>query len=120
MVVMSKQKPSCREFSFQFFARILDKTPGAINPAGALIAYLAQRVLKDPISKAFSFEYAVTGNWADPQVTRVQTLPVGQAQDTTKPVPAPAAPLAPASTPATPATPPATVPPATPAATANR
>ncbi len=93
---------------------------GAINPAGALIAYLAQRVLKDPISKAFSFEYAITGNWADPQVARVQTLPVGQAPDTTKPVPAPAAPLAPPSTPATPATPPASVPPAVPAATANR
>ncbi len=87
---------------------------GAINPAGALIAYLAQRVLKDPISKAFSFEYAVTGNWADPQVARVQTLPAGQASELPKPPPP--TPLAPSLAPAAPPV----APPAAPAATANR
>ena len=50
---------------------------GAINPAGALLAYLAQRVLKDPISKAFSFRYGVSGSWSDPKVARLQNPQVG-------------------------------------------
>ena len=45
---------------------------GGLNPIVGLATYLAQRVLKDPISKAFSFEYAVSGTWADPKVARVQ------------------------------------------------
>ena len=51
---------------------------GIINPLSALASYLAQRVLKDPLSKAFSFEYAVTGSWADPKIARIQTLPQAQ------------------------------------------
>ena len=54
---------------------------GVINPVGALVSFLAQRVLKDPISKAFSFEYAVTGSWADPKIARIQTLPQPQTGD---------------------------------------
>ena len=81
---------------------------GALNPVGALIGYLAQRMLKDPISKAFSFEYAVTGSWADPKIARIQTLPQGQVAN--PPVP-PAAPATASST-----TPPAAQPPSQPAA----
>ena len=81
---------------------------GVINPLGALVSFLAQRILKDPISKAFSFEYAVTGSWADPKIARIQTLPQGQVAETqgsaAGPV-APAAPGAPAA-PAAPAAPP--------------
>ena len=55
---------------------------GAINPVGAIVAYLAQRLLKDPISKAFSFEYAVSGSWTDPKIERIQTLPQAQADGT--------------------------------------
>lgn len=40
------------------------------NPAIGLGTFLAQLVLRDPLSKAFSFEYDVTGTWADPQVKR--------------------------------------------------
>lgn len=40
------------------------------NPAIGLGTFLAQLVLRDPLSKAFSFEYDVTGGWADPQVRR--------------------------------------------------
>jgi len=43
-----------------------------VNPIFSLATYLAQRVLKDPISKAFSFEYAVSGTWADPKIARIQ------------------------------------------------
>ena len=54
---------------------------GVVNPLGALVAYLAQRALKDPLSRAFSFEYAITGAWADPKVVRVQTAARVQAQE---------------------------------------
>ena len=41
---------------------------GAAVGAGTL---LAQKVLKDPIEKMFSYEYAVSGSWSDPVVDRV-------------------------------------------------
>jgi uncharacterized protein YhdP len=34
-------------------------------------AYLAQKALKDPFSQIASFEYSVTGTWADPVVARI-------------------------------------------------
>jgi uncharacterized protein YhdP len=40
------------------------------NPAIGLGTFLAQLLLRDPLAKAFSFEYDVTGTWADPQVKR--------------------------------------------------
>ena len=40
------------------------------NPAIGLGTFLAQLVLREPLSKAFSFEYDVTGSWAVPQVKR--------------------------------------------------
>lgn len=51
------------------------------NPILGLATYLAQRVLKDPISKAFSFEYSVGGTWADPRIARVQNTQLGQAAE---------------------------------------
>ena len=79
---------------------------GVINPIGALVSFLAQRVLKDPISKAFSFEYAVTGSWADPKIARIQTLPQPQTGDASGPaVPPPATPAVPAAPPVPPVAP---------------
>jgi uncharacterized protein (TIGR02099 family) len=43
---------------------------GAAVGAGAL---LAQKVLKDPIEQMFSYQYAVTGSWSEPIVTRGAT-----------------------------------------------
>jgi len=43
-----------------------------LNPLIAITSYVAQRALKDPLSKAFSFEYAVSGTWADPKIARIQ------------------------------------------------
>ena len=40
------------------------------NPAIGLGTFLAQWILRDPLSKAFSFEYDVSGAWNDPQVKR--------------------------------------------------
>jgi uncharacterized protein (TIGR02099 family) len=61
------------------------------NPILGLATYLAQRVLKDPISKAFSFEYSVGGTWADPKVVRVQNTQLGQAVDAAAQFPPPPA-----------------------------
>ncbi|MDQ6619349.1 MAG: TIGR02099 family protein [Pseudomonadota bacterium] len=43
---------------------------GAAIGAGSL---LAQKVLRDPIEKMFSYEYAVTGSWSDPHAARTGT-----------------------------------------------
>jgi uncharacterized protein YhdP len=31
---------------------------------------VAQKVLRDPFEKIFSFEYAVTGSWNDPRIEK--------------------------------------------------
>jgi uncharacterized protein YhdP len=43
----------------------------AINPAIGLSVFVAQWLLKDPIAQAFTFQYAITGSWTDPQVVKV-------------------------------------------------
>jgi uncharacterized protein YhdP len=50
----------------------------AVNPVIGLAALLAQKILQDPLNKAFAFEYAITGSWADPKVDKV-VQPVSQA-----------------------------------------
>jgi uncharacterized protein (TIGR02099 family) len=40
------------------------------NPAVGLGTFLAQMLLRDPLSKAFSYEYDVSGSWTEPQVKR--------------------------------------------------
>jgi len=41
------------------------------HPAVGAIAYLVQKLLRDPIDQAFSYEYSVTGTWADPKVEKL-------------------------------------------------
>ncbi|HUY02595.1 MAG TPA: AsmA-like C-terminal region-containing protein, partial [Rhodocyclaceae bacterium] len=48
------------------------------HPAVGAIAYLVQKLLRDPIDQAFSYEYSVTGTWADP---KVEKLSAPQAQE---------------------------------------
>ena len=50
-----------------------------VNPAVGIGALVASRVLKDPISKAATFEYMIQGSWAEPEVSRI---PRARAQDT--------------------------------------
>jgi uncharacterized protein (TIGR02099 family) len=40
------------------------------NPAVGIGTFLAQWVLRNPLSKIFSYEYDLTGPWTDPQVKR--------------------------------------------------
>lgn len=42
------------------------------NPAVAAASFVAQLVLKDPIAKLFSYEYEVTGSWAEPNVVKIE------------------------------------------------
>lgn len=48
---------------------------GLINPVAGVVAFLAQRVLSDPIERMFAFSYAITGTWSDPVVERVSGSP---------------------------------------------
>ena len=41
------------------------------HPAAGAIAWLADKILKSPIDQIFAYEYAVTGNWADPKVEKI-------------------------------------------------
>ena len=41
------------------------------NPAIGLATFIAQYLLKDPISRALSFEYNVSGPWSEPNVSKI-------------------------------------------------
>ena len=43
----------------------------AVNPIIGLGSFLAQLFLRDPLMKAFTFEYRITGPWKEPQVVKV-------------------------------------------------
>ena len=77
-VVMSGQVDLARETQ-KLHVRVTPHISESVSIAGALIggpvagvaAYLAQKMLRDPIEQMASFEYNVTGGWADPQVAKV-------------------------------------------------
>jgi uncharacterized protein YhdP len=43
-----------------------------INPVWGLGALLLQKILKNPLGQALSFDYRVTGTWAEPKVDRLK------------------------------------------------
>ncbi|PXX37354.1 YhdP family protein [Undibacterium pigrum] len=43
----------------------------AVNPVIGLGTFLAQLFLREPLSKAFTFEYKVSGSWKEPTVTKI-------------------------------------------------
>jgi uncharacterized protein (TIGR02099 family) len=43
-----------------------------VNPVWGLGALLLQRILKNPLGQALSFEYHVTGTWTEPKVDRLK------------------------------------------------
>jgi uncharacterized protein YhdP len=55
------------------------------NPAIGLGTFIAQLLLRDPLSKAFSFEYDVTGFWRDPVVKRRERIASGSTGDVIAP-----------------------------------
>ncbi|MCX8005977.1 MAG: DUF3971 domain-containing protein, partial [Burkholderiaceae bacterium] len=54
------------------------------NPAVGLGTFLAQLLLREPLAKAFSFEYDITGTWQDPQVKRRERAPTANGEVSTE------------------------------------
>lgn len=53
----------------------------AVNPVIGVGTFLAQLFLREPLMKAFTFEYQITGPWKDPVVTKLlrkPTSPTGE------------------------------------------
>ena len=46
----------------------------ALNPAIGLSAFLAQLILKQPLSRANSQEFTIDGTWTDPKVTKLASV----------------------------------------------
>ncbi|MES2563817.1 MAG: AsmA-like C-terminal region-containing protein, partial [Pseudomonadota bacterium] len=74
-VVMSGDVDLARETQ-KLRVRVTPHLSDSVSLAGALLggpvvgiaAFLAQKILKDPIEQLATFEYGVTGTWSDPQV----------------------------------------------------
>jgi len=47
----------------------------ALNPAVGLTAFVAQWLLKNPLSRASSQEFSIDGSWDSPRVTRIDKRP---------------------------------------------
>ncbi len=45
------------------------------GPIAGIATFVAQKLLKDPIDKIAAYEYDITGTWADPQVSKVDSTP---------------------------------------------
>jgi len=52
------------------------------GPVAGVGTLVASKILQDPLSKAVSFEYQVSGGWADPQVTRLARPPTEAGTET--------------------------------------
>ncbi|KIF80660.1 YhdP family protein [Noviherbaspirillum autotrophicum] len=53
----------------------------AVNPVIGVGSFLAQLFLRDPLMKAFTFEYQITGPWKDPVVTKLLRKPAAPASE---------------------------------------
>jgi len=62
------------------FVRVNPHISDSLSIAGALIggpvagvaAFLAQKLLKDPLDQIAGFDYGITGTWSDPQVAKLE------------------------------------------------
>ena len=43
------------------------------GPIAGIAAYVAQKLLRDPINQMAAFEYSVTGTWGDPQMAKLDS-----------------------------------------------
>jgi uncharacterized protein YhdP len=50
------------------------------HPVTGAVAWAAQKLLNDPLDQIFAYEYAVTGPWSDPQVTKLNRIPETKAE----------------------------------------
>jgi uncharacterized protein (TIGR02099 family) len=83
-IVMSGDIDIVRETQ-KLRVRVSPSVSDGVSIAGALIGgpiagvatFLAQKILKDPIDQMVSYEYAVTGTWAEPNVVRAERQAAG-------------------------------------------
>ena len=69
--------------------RVSPSVSDGVSIAGALIggpiagvaAFLAQKILKDPLDQIVSYEYTVTGTWSEPNVARLERQAAGPEGD---------------------------------------
>jgi uncharacterized protein YhdP len=45
---------------------------GLVHPIAGVAALIAGRIMKNPLGKAFAFDYAISGTWSDPKVEKLQ------------------------------------------------
>lgn len=90
-IVMSGEVDLAKETQ-NLKVRITPHVSDSVSIAGALLggpiagvaAFIAQKVLKDPLDRAVSYEYGVTGSWSDPKVNRIESrASAPQAQQST-------------------------------------
>jgi uncharacterized protein (TIGR02099 family) len=82
-VVMAGDVDLARETQ-KLRVRVTPHISDSVSLAGALLggpivgaaAFLAQKILKDPLEQLVSFEYNVTGGWSEPQVAKVERTPL--------------------------------------------
>jgi uncharacterized protein (TIGR02099 family) len=92
-VVMSGDVDLARETQ-KVRVRVSPHISDTVSIAGALVggpiagvaAFIAQKVLKDPLDQMVSYEYSVTGTWSDPTVARLDRA-VTAVPDSTRPQP---------------------------------
>jgi uncharacterized protein YhdP len=58
---------------------------GVFNPIAGIATYIGQKALKDPLGQIFSYEYAITGSWANPNVLKLRPRSVPAEQGTRTP-----------------------------------
>jgi uncharacterized protein YhdP len=66
-------------------------TAMVVNPVVGVATLLAQKLLQDPLNKAFAFEYAISGALSDPKIDRISSPPDPSPGDTAPNVPMPPA-----------------------------
>jgi uncharacterized protein (TIGR02099 family) len=57
---------------------------GVFNPIAGIATYIGQKALKDPLGQIFSYEYAITGPFANPKVVKLKPVSVGPADQGTR------------------------------------
>lgn len=46
-----------------------------VNPPAGIAALLAQKLLRNPLGQIFAYQYAITGDWGDPKVEKLNLPP---------------------------------------------
>jgi uncharacterized protein YhdP len=45
---------------------------GLVHPIAGVATLIAGRIMKNPLGKAFAFDYGISGTWTDPKVEKLQ------------------------------------------------